>query len=474
MEIKSEISTLEIPTNKIFYDKKSNVLSIEILDYMFVGIYKRSTRLGKIIDDIYVSLGEIGISRENIKFIDFITNTVFPSTTKLKKLNLLQKKEIEKEEKVKTETKKEKPAEKKKRKMVDLSPKALKTADKGPQYEEESILDDNKQMIKEYEDKDSYEMEEEYEEVEEFKRDERAEEEKSLARERVTTYTGGGPPIPKRAAAPPPPPGEAPSRSLSEPSTAELVKKEEKMEEDTFEVEEEPKTTVYEINMGLQYFSVMMEQRSYLFYVYFSHKELKIVDEEGKTVFETRIKIVTTKKEPPILNLKIEGEGFEVHPLMGSVVVKKDAVNPPVMIFSVLPTKSKETKRKRKESERRFLNVFVEFENKVINHTILSIIVQPKFFRLDIGPLHFNLSKKTAMVISFISILVATISLIYMLLSIEPSSTFLDLLSGFAPGLGSIVFIAIFLITLFKEGIFPLKQKISSFLNFDQSGILIK
>jgi hypothetical protein len=467
LEIKSEISMLEIPTNKIFYDKKSNVLSIEILNYMFVGIYKKSTKLGKILDDIYASLGDIGISRANIKFIDFITNTVFPETIKLKKLNLLQKKEIEKEEKIKTETKKEKPVEKKKRKMADLSPKALKSADKELQYEEELILDDNKQIIKEYEDKDLYEMEEEYGEVEELKRDEIAEEEKSLAKERVTAYTGGGPPIPKRAAAPPPPPGEAPSRSLSEPSTAELVKKEEKMEE-------EPKTTVYEINMGLQYFSVMMEQRSYLFYVYFSHKELKIVDEEGKTVFETRIKIVTTKKEPPILNLKIEGEGFEVHPLMGSVVVKKDAVNPPVMIFSVLPTKSKKTNRKRKESERRFLNVFVEFENKVINHTILSIIVQPKFFRLDIGPLHFNLSKKTAMVISFISILVATISLIYMLLSIEPSSTFLDLLSGFAPGLGSIAFIAIFLITLFKEGIFPLKQKISSFLNFDQSGILIK
>jgi hypothetical protein len=476
LELKSEISMLEIPTNKIFYDKKSNVLSIEILDYMFVGNYKKSTRLSKILDDIYASLGEIGINRENMRFVDFITNTAFPETTKLNKLNLLKKKEIEKEVE-EVEKEEDRRMKKKPKKMEEISTKSLKSDDTEFQYVEKAGLEDRKQMVKEYEDKDLFEMEEEYEEVEELERDEmkKGKEEKPIARERAIAYTGGGPPPPKRAAAPPPPPGEAPSRTLSEPSVPELAKsKKELMEEEAAELEEESKPTVYEINMGLQYFSVMMEQRSYLFYVYFSHKELKIVDEEGKTVFETRIRIVTTKKEPPILNLKIEGEGFEVHPLRGSVIVKKDAVNPPVMIFSVLPTKSKKTKRKRKESERRFLNVYVEFENKVINHTILSIIVQPKFFRLDIGPLHLNVSKKAAMIISFISILIAGISLIYMLLSIDPSSTFLDLLSGFAPGLGSIVFVIIFVVTLFKEGVFPLKQKISSFLNFDQSGILIK
>ena len=57
----------------------------------------------------------------------------------------------------------------------------------------------------------------------------------------------------------------------------------------------------------------MMEQQSYLFYVYFSFKELIIKDEEGKTVYKTKFTIVTTKEEPPILDLRIEGEGFEVH-----------------------------------------------------------------------------------------------------------------------------------------------------------------
>ena len=226
--------------------------------------------------------------------------------------------------------------------------------------------------------------------------------------------------------------------------------------------------------MGLQYYSVMMEQRSYLFYVYFSHKELKIVDEEGKTIFETTFTIVTTKEEPPVLDLKIEGEGFEVHPIFGKVEVKKDAVNPPVMIFSIMPIKSKKEKRKKKESERRFLNVYIEFEDKVISHTILSIIVQPKYFRLNLGPIHLNLSKTTAAIISFISILIAGFSLVYTFFSWDPTSSFMDILSGFAPGLGSIVFIAFFLVILLKEGIYPLKEKISAFLNFDQAGVLIK
>ncbi|MFX1308050.1 MAG: hypothetical protein ACFFDG_14690, partial [Promethearchaeota archaeon] len=117
---------------------------------------------------------------------------------------------------------------------------------------------------------------------------------------------------------------------------------------------------------------------------------------------------------------------------------------------------------------------YVEFEDKIISHTILSIIVQPKYFKLELGPIHLNLSKRTAAIISFISILIAGISLVYTIFSWDTSSTLIDFASGFAPGLGSIIFFAIFIITLFKEGIYPLKEKISAFLNFDQTGVLIK
>ncbi|MFX1376055.1 MAG: hypothetical protein ACFFA0_09605 [Promethearchaeota archaeon] len=461
MDLVKTVSSIEIPTNKVTFDKKTNVLSIEVLDFMFVGIYKKSVRISKILDDLYASLGEIQLERSNICFIDFVTGVKISEDEKLKRLKISKSEKIEK--------KKEKPSDKRKDKLELYEMEEEVLADEYL-FRESLIAEDveygtRKAKEEEIIEFDDLEREEETREKEIFK-----------AKKRSTGIPPPSPPggatrsRPKSAIQPeskpvagPPPPSDslggprAPAPARAEPSII---------------APEEPKPTVYEINMGLQYYSVMMEQRSYLFYVYFSHKELKIVDEEGKTIYKTTVKIVTTKKEPPVLDLKIEGEGFEVHPIFGKVEVKKDAVNPPVMIFSIMPVKYKGEKKK--ESERRFLNVYIEFEEKIISHTVLSIIVQPKFFRIELGPIHLNLSKKSAVIISFISILIAGISLVWMLFSIDPSSSFMDYLSGFAPGLGSIIFIVIFLYTLLKEGIYPLKEKISAFLNFDQTGVLIK
>jgi len=465
MELLQNVTSIEIPTDKISYDKKTNIMSVEILDFMFVGIYKKSVRVSKILDDIFASLGDVQFGREDVYFLDFSTQNKIHGNTKLKNLVKLGKQKPEKKEK-KPKGKKAAP-----RKTKDLKEKDM-FMEEEEDYDEEaigfaSIADDAKYEV----------AEQEEERI--LRRDERekqdvvkAKESTKLKKRAMPPAPGGGPTAEpsedilseSKPAAPPPPPGAFAGPRSPAPAEPTLSTTE----------DEAPQPTVYDINMGLQYYSVMMQQRSYLFYVYFSHEELKIVDEEGKTIYETTIKIVTTKKEPPVLDLKIVGEGFEVHPIFGKVEVKKDAVNPPVMIFSVMPLKSKLKKKKKKESERRFLNVYIEFEEKVISHTILSIIVQPKFFRLDIGPLHLNLSKKTAVIISFISILIAGGSLLYMILSISPSSSFMDYLGGLAPGLGSIVFIVIFLYTLLKEGIYPLKEKISGFLNFDQTGVLIK
>jgi hypothetical protein len=472
---------LEIPTNKIFYNKKTEVFSAEILNFMFVGTYKRSTRISKILDDIFASLKEIQIERNNMSIIDFVSNTKVLETKKLKQLKLL------KEKKQKPEKKEEKPKEKEKKErgkaqpaLKDAMQEKLSTLRKMEPLDEDiaevtSIVDDAKYREEAYEEEEFYE-EEVYAEEKEVKRDDRE------SRTRGITYA---PKAKKKSSELPPPPGApsgppaktttpaapppSPSDILAGPRNLPI----EPVLEPSLVIPQEPQLKVYEINMGLQYYSVMMQQRSYLFYVYFSHKELKIVDEEGKTVYKTTVTIVTTKEEPPVLDLKIEGEGFEVHPISGKVEVKKDAVNPPVMIFSIMPIKSTK-KMKKKESERRFLNIYIEFEDKVISHTILSIIVQPKYFRLELGPIHLNLSKRTAAIISFISVLIAGASLVYTLFSWDPTSSFINFVSGFAPGLGSIVFIAIFLITLFKEGIYPLKEKISAFLNFDQAGVLIK
>ena len=473
MESLKSVSSLEIPTNKIFYDKKTNVLSLEILDFMFVGTYKKSTRIAKVIDDIFSSFGEIQLNRSEIYFIDFVTSARIAETIKIINLKVSKKKKAEKKE--------EKP-EKKKGKLGKKDKIADKRKDEIFEIEAEEIYEEDYEMLSSMDDDAKY-KEEAFGEEKALKRDVSEREEsrrlkeapkakkKSQAfpspapRTSAPPPPGAGAPAIPPAASPPPPsdaftgPSEPPSKPWVEPSAV---------------ISEEPQPTVYEINMGLQYYSVMMEQRSYLFYVYFSHKELKIVDEEGKTIYETTFTIVTTKDEPPVVDLKIEGEGFEVHPIFGKVEVKKNAVNPPVMIFSIMPLKSDKKKKKKKETERRFLNVYIEFEEAIISHTVLSIIVQPKFFRLNIGPLHLNLSRRTAAIISFISILIAGMSLVYTLFACDPSSTFMDLLGGFAPGLGSIVFFAIFLFTLFKEGIYPLKEKISAFLNFDQSGVLIK
>ncbi|MFX0058874.1 MAG: hypothetical protein ACFE8J_11300 [Candidatus Heimdallarchaeota archaeon] len=466
MESLQTINNLQIPTNNLFYDKKSEVLSIYIFDFVFIGTYKGSIKIRKILDDLYRSLGEVQLRRENVKIVDFITSSPISENTKLKQLKLISAKEKEKRklEKVlkKPVVREITPLEEEKvaTKQVKASPKKKKAADNRRKAKEEAY------------DKEEVLYEEEAEELLSMDDESFGEAEKFRSYEPEPPPPAGGVAPPPKAAPPVP---SAPTRdALTGPGAP--PKKDFAELERIEEVEpSKPKPTVYEINMGLQYYSVMMEQNSYLFYVYFSHKELKIVDEEGKTIFETSFRIETIKKEPPILDLKVEGEGFEVHPLYGKVEVKKDAINPPVMIFSILPTKKKKrTKKEKKEGERRYLHVYIDFEGKTINHSILSIIVQPKHFHLDIGPIHLDISKRAAMIISFISVLVAVGSLIFTFLTIDPGSTFVDFISNFAPGLGSILFIVIFLVTLFKEGIYPLKEKISYFLNFDKTGMLIK
>ena len=473
METLQTLEKLEIETNKIFYDKKTEVLSVYLPEFVFIGNYKKSVRIATILDDIYKSLEGTHLARQNIAIVDFVTLKALSERTKLKQLKLISKKQKELQEE-----KKDLAADKREKapKERDVSKKEPKEEKLKSQKEKRSAPAP-KPAAKAKKKESVYEMEDSDDGIftdEEMvmSRDEKFDEFKLMEEEEEMA-----PPEPSMApAAPPPPPGAgAPARSVID--ELQYVERERVFGEppkDEGKVEE-PKQRVYEINMGLQYYSVMMEQTSYLFYVYFSHKELKIIDEEGKTVFETSFVIKTTKKEPPILDLRVEGEGFEVHPLYGKVEVSKDAVNPPVMIFSVLPIKNKNrSKKDKKEGERRHLHVYIDFEDNIINHSILSIIVQPKHFHLDIGPLHLDISKRTAVVISFISILVAVGSLIFTIFSFDPSSTLVDVASNFAPGLGSILFIAIFLITLFKEGLYPLKEKISYFLNFDKTGALIK
>ena len=166
MESLNSITSLEIPTNKIFYDKKSNVFSAEILGFMFVGTYKKSTRISKILDDIFTSLKEIHINRNDLHFIDFVTNTEIPETTKLKHLKLLKKKKPEK--------KKEKPEEKREFKDLDKAEVF--------EIEEEELFDEDIGELLSVADDVKY-KEEVFEEEKLLKRDDREREESRRMRE---------------------------------------------------------------------------------------------------------------------------------------------------------------------------------------------------------------------------------------------------------------------------------------------------
>ncbi len=454
MESSQTISKFEIPINKIFYDKKSKRFTVDIMGFTFIGIYKKSTRVSEILNDIYASLIDIQIERKVIYFLDS-NNLKINENLKLKDLNFQTSEEGEEKEKKELISKKK--PEKKRDTII-------------PEEEEVIELDEDDGLI-DYEKsrKKGKKQRSMFKEVD-FK-DEILEEKKKMKEEPELARSIAPPKRPSESAGAPgsgPPPSGPPPVLKSDKTVSESVPITPVSEAQTI-----PQPTRYDINMGFQYYSVMMEQQSYFFYVYFSHEELIIKDEEGKTIYKTKFTIITTKEEPPILDLRVEGEGFEVHPLSGKVEVKKEFVNPPVMIFSILPIKSKKPKKEKKLGEKRFLHVYIDFENKNVSHSVLSITVQPKHFHLDIGPFHLDISKRVAIFISFISILITAISAIYSISTIDISST-TTILSGFIPGIGSFIFFATFIYTLIKEGVFPIQQQINSLLNFDKGITTLK
>ncbi|TFG02488.1 MAG: hypothetical protein EU542_04840 [Promethearchaeota archaeon] len=437
MESLKTISKLEISSNKILYDKDSKRLAIEVFDFTFIGHYKKSTQLSEILDDLYKALGSVQLSRSDLSIIDPISSTPIPEITKLKDLHL----GIEKMATEVTEVKKE-------GKSVSKGGLELQKADlKSPEKTLSRGEKEKKRISKppppgaaapKKKQEEAFYAREEAEEIEDLARDRR--------RKDYDDEVSGA----------------------TVPSSSPMLETEAKPSIT-------PQLITYDINMGLQYYSVMMENQSYLFYVYFSHQELVIEDEEGKVVYKTKFTITTTKEEPPILDLRIEGEGFEVHPLRGKVEVKKKFINPPVMIFSVMPTKlKKKSKKKDKKGEKRYLHVYIDFDDKTVSHTILNISVQPKFYRLDLGPFHVNLSKNQAILVSIISLLITGVSAVYGLMTLEPNATLVDILSGVAPGIGSLIFVITFIATLITKGVFPIKEQVSALLNFDQGPTFIK
>ncbi|MBD3193866.1 MAG: hypothetical protein GF317_02345 [Candidatus Lokiarchaeota archaeon] len=412
---------MEISFENISYDKKSKILTIRVSDFSFVGHYRKSTRIKRVLDDLYDFLQSNVLERSNISIKNYQDQAI-PEKTKLKDLDL--KKFEERAESGEGESHKPSKARKKQKVRSRSTIRDLEELS-----DEESDSEKSSMYMNE-------------------------------KRERESAYPssppGGAPPaVPSEF--PPPPPGAAKPATLSRDLETTMKSEDSILDE----------KIIYNINMALQYYSVMMEKRSYLLYVYFSHEELKIMDEEGKVIYQTTIKIETKKKEPPVLNLTVAGEGFEVHPLNGKVVVKKNAVNPPVMIFSIMPMKIKRDKSLKKKVQRRFLNITVEFEQEIISKTVLAVVIQPKHFQISLGPIHLNIGKSTAFLISIASVLIATFSFLYSIFTFGDAPDYIDTLSGIIPGIASLLFFLTYIISLVR-GFYPLKQKWQNILNFDK------
>lgn len=421
----STLATLNIPLEKINYNRKNKRLTLKILDFTYIGHYEKKDTIEKLIDDLKELLEERDLERREIILFDKLNNKKLPIDLQFRDLEELMDRRIRSEDDL--EGKGEQEYKKDLTKQVSKKSKAK--AEKPRKKEEasfESLLDEAPEKGA-----------------------------GSVSLREATRYEEEE--------------GEIPSPSA--PSGAARV-----IKADESKVQEPIKE--YDINLGLQYYSVMMEKTAYLFYVYFSYDVLEILDEEGKSIYKTKFKIKTRKKEPPILDLKIEGEGFEVHPLSGKVLVKKDSINPPVMVFSITPKKTKKKLLKKKEEQRNYLHIFINYEGQEVNHTVLSIIVQPKQFQIKLGPLRLNVSKTTAMVLSFLSVLIATLSAVYSVFSIQDSlntsSSSLQILSDIAPGFGGFLLMAIYFVLIFKKSIYPLKEKWSDFINFDHGTPIMK
>ena len=421
----SKSAILNIPLEQINYNRKSKRITLKILDFTYIGHYERKDTIKNLIDDILELLKERNLEKNKIFFINGATNEKISKKLQIKELEET-KNRIEQLKNI--QPVREKDIEDTLQPRVKEAVSKSRKAKKKEESLSELVMDELLGGMRE----DSQEFEEE-----DFEKSKRY-------------------------------------RDLPKPSAPAATSRLSSIEEKKLE---EP-IIEYDINLGLQYYSVMKMKMNYLFYVYFSYDVLEILDEEGKTVYKTKFKIKTRKKEPPILDLKIEGEGFEVHPLSGKVLVKKDSINPPVMVFSITPKKTKKKLLKKKEEQRNYLHIFINYEGEEVNHTVLSIIVQPKQFQIKLGPLRLNVSKTTAMVLSFLSVLIATLSAVYSVLSIQDSlntsSSSLQILSDIAPGFGGLLLMTVYFVLIFKKSIYPLKEKWSDFINFDKGIPIIK
>ena len=351
-----ELTELVLNTDTIKYDKKEKRITIEILGFTFLGHYLPSEKVSDLLDDVYATLKDISIERERIYVWDVQSETRLAEDMKIKHMPIIEKEladilEREKEERLKEEEvqrekerKRRDKIERKEEKIMlkeerKYSPKKATSKKKKKAMKPGSMKMDMESILDEGIAEAGMEMDMGPmldEKIPELYKEKQVEKEELPPPPASPAPTALPPVYPVKS--PPAPPSPSPIRKKMEvpddiPVPSPKFMEDEILDDEILlddyskvsgearkdlpydvemEIEDiddlveltEPEVTETEkkfverkvkvLNMGMQYYSVVMEEKNYLFYVFISEKELIIMDEVGKTVYRTTFEIEIT------------------------------------------------------------------------------------------------------------------------------------------------------------------------------------
>ncbi|MCK4281288.1 MAG: hypothetical protein KAX10_04165, partial [Candidatus Lokiarchaeota archaeon] len=80
--------------DKICYDKSTKIFSVDIFDFKFMGFYKKSTKIRKILDELYTLLIDLPVKRNDLFLLNLKNWKPISEKSKIKKLNLTKNDEF--------------------------------------------------------------------------------------------------------------------------------------------------------------------------------------------------------------------------------------------------------------------------------------------------------------------------------------------------------------------------------------------
>lgn len=87
LESMNKFSTRKENLKSILYDNSSKIFSIDIFDFKFIGLYKKSRKISKILDEIHTLLVDLPVERKDFYLLNLTDWKPISQNKKLKKLN---------------------------------------------------------------------------------------------------------------------------------------------------------------------------------------------------------------------------------------------------------------------------------------------------------------------------------------------------------------------------------------------------